>query len=243
MLRVHSTETFATQDGPGIRFVIFTQWCNFRCVYCENPDTIDSKGGEFKTTEEIIKTIMKGKEYFWKKWGVTISWGEPLLQAKELIPIFQQLKKLWIHTSIDTNGSILNNDVKKLLTYTDLVIPDIKHLVNTEHKKITHQNNHNTIKFIKHLEETKKTYRLRHVLVPGRTDKEEHIQKLWEYIGTLKYVEQVEILPYHNLWESKRKQLWRKYPLHGLSSPSKNSIQKTKEILEKHHRNIIIRWL
>ena len=127
MIRVHSYESMGTFDGPGLRLVVFLQGCNFRCLYCANPDTIDTKGESTETAiDEIVHMAVSQKAFFGKKGGVTFSGGEPTLQAKALIPLFQRLKEQSIHICIDTNGSIWNEEVKELLQWTDLVLLDIK---------------------------------------------------------------------------------------------------------------------
>ena len=129
MLRIHSFETFWTNEWPGIRCIVFLQGCQFRCLYCHNPDTQSMEGGKFYSVEQICEKIERVRPYFGKFWGVTISGWEPLLQAKALIPLFVELKKRWIHTTLDTNGYPWNGDVEVLVRdYTDLVLLDIKEI-------------------------------------------------------------------------------------------------------------------
>jgi pyruvate formate lyase activating enzyme len=146
-MNIHSIETFGTHEGPGIRFVIFTQGCNYKCLYCHNPDSqsltrqvksqkskVESHGNY--SIDELINMIEKNLPYFGEKGGVTVSGGEPLLQAKEVGELFTKLKEMNINTALDTNGSILNNDVKELLKYADLVLLDIKHIDPMQHRVI-----------------------------------------------------------------------------------------------------------
>ena len=127
--RVHSVESFGTHDGPGIRMVVFLQGCKLRCLYCHNPDTIETTGGIDVHIEDLVQKAVHMKDYFGEKGGVTVSGGEPLLQSKELIHFFQRLKEEGIHTNVDTNGRILNHFTMTLLDdYTDLVMLDIKHM-------------------------------------------------------------------------------------------------------------------
>jgi len=241
MLPIHSIETFWTHEWPWIRLIIFTQWCNFKCIYCENPDTIPTKKLKKTSIKKIIEIINKQKNYIKKKWWVTISWWEPLLHAKEILPLFKKLKNDKIHTAIDTNASILNEDVKELLNYTDLIMTDIKHIDNNIHKKITWQQNTETLKFIKYLEEIKKRYWIRYVLIHWYSDQEKYIKKLWEKISTYKYMERLELLPYHELWKYKREEMWRKYKLNLRNIPNKDKINKTKKILLQYSDKIFVR--
>ena len=126
MINVHSYESMGTFDGPGLRLVVFLQGCNFRCLYCANPDTIEAKGGTPTHPDEIVRMAVSQKAFFGKKGGITFSGGEPTFQAKALIPLFKRLKEAGIHICLDTNGGLWNNDVEELLGLTDLVLLDIK---------------------------------------------------------------------------------------------------------------------
>jgi len=241
MLPIHSIETFWAHEWPWIRLVIFTQWCNFRCRYCENPDTIPYKATKFIDTPEIIELIKKEIPYFGQEWWITFSGWEPTIHAKKLIPICQEIKKLWVHITLDTNWSILNDDVKELLRYIDLVLPDIKHLNNLKHKWLTGKHNNPTIKFIKYLETIKKHFWVRHVLVPRYTNYTRHLKRLGRFLKKLKYLDRLEILPYHELWKHKRKELWRPYTLEDIKPDNRENVEKAKKILEKYIAKVIIR--
>ncbi len=241
MLRIHSLETFWTHEGPGIRLVIFTQGCQFRCLYCENPDTIPHDGGKEVSYDELLDRVEREKTYFGKTWGVTISWGEPLLHAKQIIPFFKELKKRWVHTAIDTNGFVRNSDVEELIKYTDLFLPDIKHINNHWHKKITSQPNKNTLKFIKHLESIGKKYRIRYVLVQGFSDQDEYIHELGQWLANHTHIERLEILPYHTLGKHKREKMWRNYELGELKHTTKQQAQKAQAIFLEYIKNVYIR--
>ena len=155
MIRVHSYESMGTFDGPGLRLVVFLQGCNFRCLYCANPDTIDAKGESKETpVDEIVRMAVSQKAFFGKKGGVTSSGGEPTLQAKALLPLFHRLKEQGIHICIDTNGSIWNSDVEELLELTDIVLLDIKEFNNTRHRQLTERSNEQTIRTAEWLEKT-----------------------------------------------------------------------------------------
>ena len=124
-IRVHSMETFGTHDGPGIRLVVFVQGCQFRCLYCQNPDTLDLKGGTEYKIEELVKKALRQKDFFGHNGGVTVSGGEPLLQRHALVPFFKELHYHGIHTCLDSNGRVLDTDAKTLLAETDLLLLDI----------------------------------------------------------------------------------------------------------------------
>lgn len=230
--RVHSFESFSTVDGPGIRYVIFLQGCPLRCKYCHNRDTRDPKLGEVYTVDEVIEKILHYKEYIGDNGGVTVSGGEPLLQIDFVIELFKKLKEHNIHTALDTSGFIDTEKLKDLLQCTDLVILDLKETDNATHKDLIGVSNEKILKFAKHLSENNIPMWIRHVLVPGITDNEEHLIKLKEFIQTLKSVEKVEILGYHWLGKEKWELLGEKHPLEGVPEASEQDVQRAEEILE-----------
>ena len=112
MINVHSYESMGTFDGPGLRLVVFLQGCNFRCLYCANPDTIAGKGGTPTPPEEIVRMAMSQRPFFGKRGGITFSGGEPTFQAKALVPLVRELKERGIHVCLDSNGGLWNEDVE-----------------------------------------------------------------------------------------------------------------------------------
>ena len=231
--RIHSIESFGTVDGPGIRFVVFMQGCPLKCKYCHNRDTWNLDGGHTITSDELVKEIMHYKSYMDNSGGgITISGGEPLLQAKFITELFGKLKKKKIHTAIDTAGSLpITDEIKGLLDLTDLVLLDIKHIDNEKAIKLTGTSNKNNIEFAKYLSNINKPMWIRQVLVPGYTDDETDLLKLKEFINSLNSVENVEILPYHSLGKFKWKELGATYELENVIPPSLEAVEKAKEIL------------
>lgn len=231
--KIHSIETFGTVDGPGIRFVIFMQGCSLRCKYCHNRDTWKTNSGKSISVEELLKQIQNYKSYMDNSGGgVTVSGGEPLLQAEFVTELFKNLKELGIHTALDTSGSLpLSNQIKELLKYTDLVLLDIKHIDSSKAVNLTGFPNENNIEFAKYLNNIKIPVWIRQVLVPGYTDDKFDLQKLKNFIDTLENVEKIELLPYHNLGMFKWKELGDEYELKNVLPPSNEDIQKAKLIL------------
>ena len=234
MLNYHSYETFSTQDGPWIRMVFFLQWCPYRCLYCQNPDTIPTTKNKEISAKEIINLAEKEREYFWKKWWITFSWWECLLQIKELIPVLKLLKKNWFNICLDTNCYILNDDVKEALKYIDHILPDIKWMNTQLHKKITWTTQINSLEFIRYIDSKWINYWIRYVVVPWLTDNETDIKKLWEFIKSLNNFQRINLLPYHTMAIKKRKSLWWKYPLEWTPAATKDNIKKIKTILSRY---------
>ena len=241
-LRVHSIESFGTQDGPGIRMVIFLQGCKFKCLYCHNPDTIPMEGGLFYKMEHLLRRAVSTKGYFGKKGGVTISGGEPLIQSQQLIPLLKALKAEGIHTNIDTNGRVLNNHTKELLdNYADLVMLDIKHIDDEWHKKLTGMSNVNTLKFAEYRENSDKAMWLRYVLVPGWSDQEEYLHALGRHFKDYKTIEKIELLPYHKLGVHKWEEMGWKYELINVPENTEEQVQRAATILAPYFKEVKVK--
>jgi pyruvate formate lyase activating enzyme len=240
-MKVHSIETFGTHEGPGIRLVIFTQGCHFRCLYCHNPDTQSLLGGTEMSVPILVKLAEKQKTYFGKEGGVTVSGGEPTIHAKELIKLFKALHKKNIHTALDTNGAFLDDDTKKLYAETDLLLLDIKHIDESKHQTLTGMSNENTLALAAYRESTGKPMWLRCVLVPGYSDDEADLVALGQHFKTYHSIERMEILPYHTLGAYKYEKLGRKNPLESVSMPSREMIEKTRAIFERYFKRVTVR--
>ena len=214
--------------------VFFLQWCPFCCLYCQNPDTISSDKNKHISKEDILKLVYKEKDYFWEHGWVTFSWWECLLQVKELIPVLKLLKENWISTCLDTNGFILNDDVKEALRYTDHVLPDIKWITPSLHEKVTWTSSLTSLDFIRYIDEQWMNYWIRYVVVPWLTDNEVDIEKLWEFLKSLKNFQKINLLKYHTMAIPKREKLWRDYPLKWVPAADSETIQKVKQILKEY---------
>lgn len=217
MGNIHSYESMGTVDGPGLRYVVFLQGCPLRCKFCHNPDTWNMTEKKIQeSAQDTLKKIKRYKTYFGKKGGVTVTGGEPLVQADFVLELFKLCKQEGIHTALDTSGYIFNEKVKEILKYTDLVLLDIKCIDKDIYRDLTKVELDNTLKFAEYLKEIGKATWIRHVVVPGITDNDELLEKTAQYISTLDNVEMVEILPYHTLGEFKYKELGMKYALEGV---------------------------
>ncbi len=234
MARIHSFETFGTVDGPGIRFVVFMQGCHLRCKYCHNRDTWDINTGEIVTVTELIDKIEKYSTYFKaSNGGVTISGGEPLLQVDFLINLFKELKKLEIHTAIDTSGIVdITDKIKELISLTDLFLLDIKHINREKCKELVGFSNEKELEFARYLNSINKPMWIRQVLIPSITDEKGDLLKLKEFIKSLSNVEKVEILKYHDMGKFKWEQMGYKYGLEDIPNATDEDVNRVKEILE-----------
>lgn len=233
MARIHSFETFGTVDGPGIRFVVFMQGCHLRCKYCHNRDTWDMNTGDIISVNELVNKIEKYATYFKaSNGGVTISGGEPLLQVDFLITLFKELKKLGVHTAIDTSGMVdITDKIKELISLTDLFLLDIKHIDSEKCKELVGFSNEKELEFARYLNSINKPMWIRQVLIPGITDEKEDLLKLKQFIQSLSNIEKVEILKYHNMGKFKWEQMGYKYELEDIPNATDEDLKRAKEIL------------
>ena len=235
---IHSTESFGSVDGPGVRFVIFVAGCPMRCQFCHNPDTWNMQVGEERSADELLAQALRYQSYWKDGGGITVSGGEPLLQMDFMIELFRKAKEKGIHTTIDTSGAPFTREepffgkFHELMQYTDLLLVDIKHIDDEEHKKLTGHTNKNILDCARYLSDQGIKMWIRHVLVPGITDKDEYLIRTREFIDTLKTVTKVEVLPYHTLGAYKWKELGIPYKLEGVEPPTEDRIQNAKKILE-----------
>lgn len=241
MIRVHSYESLGTYDGPGIRLVVFLQGCNFRCLYCANPDTIDAKGESKETApEEILRMAVSQKPFFGKKGGITFSGGEPTFQAKALVPLFRMLKEAGIHICVDTNGGIWNEDVKELLSLADLVLLDIKEFNDSRHKILTERSNAQTLKTAAWLEENHKPFWLRYVLVQQYSFFKEDIEALGAHFKDYQSIQRVEILPYHTLGVHKYESMNMEYKLKEVAQNTPEQLEEARALFQKYFHTVYV---
>ncbi len=237
--RIHSKESFGTVDGPGIRYVLFLQGCPMRCLFCHNPDTWDPTAGEVITPEEVIAEYNKNRA-FYEHGGITVTGGEPLLQVEFLTELFTLAKREGIHTCIDTSGITFSPTNKaytakldRLMELVDLVMLDIKHIDKDAHKKLTAHGNENILAFARYLEEKKIPVWIRHIIVEGITDNAEDLRRLGRFVGSLRNLRALDVLPYHTMGVNKYRELGIAYPLEGMKAlPLGEAVKAKKYILE-----------
>ncbi|GAA6492677.1 pyruvate formate-lyase-activating protein [Candidatus Bariatricus faecipullorum] len=239
---VHSTESFGSVDGPGVRFIVFMQGCPMRCQFCHNPDTwkMEERGNaSWRTPQELLQTALRYRPYWGKDGGITVSGGEPLLQLDFLLEFFRMAKTQGIHTALDTSGQPFTekepffSKFRELMQYTDLVLLDIKHIDDEAHRKLTGHSNENILRLASWLSSLEKPVWIRHVLVPGRTDDDGALRRLHQFLSTLHNVKRVEVLPYHTMGVYKWEELGLVCPLEseGICPPTKDRIENARRIL------------
>ena len=235
---IHSTESFGSVDGPGVRYVIFFSGCTMRCQFCHNPDTWRMADGELRSADELLNNALCYRTYWKNGGGITVSGGEPLLQIDFLLELFKKAKEAGVSTVIDTSGAPFSREepfigkFNELMKDTDLLLLDIKHIDSDQHRSLTGHSNENILDMARYLSDIGKPVWIRHVLVPQRSDKDEFLFRLKDFISTLKNVERIEVLPYHTLGEYKWKELGYSYPLAGIAPPTRERIENANEILQ-----------
>ena len=231
---IHSTESFGTVDGPGVRYVVFFQGCPLRCLYCHNPDTWEFSGGRKVTAEELMEEYDSYKEFL-KSGGITATGGEPMAQPEFLTELFSLAKSKGVHTCLDTSGIVFNPEnhekIDKIIDYTDLVMLDIKHIDDEEHKKLTGKSNKNILAFAEYLRDRNIPLWVRHVVVPGITDDEKELLGLGKFLAGLTNLKALDVLPYHDMGKVKYQNLGIDYPLKDVEPLSKEKTIEARDVI------------
>ena len=230
--QVHSIQSLGTVDGPGLRFVVFLQGCNLRCKCCHNPDTWDMNGEKQFTAEEIVEKAKKYKEYFGKKGGITLSGGEPILQADFACEVFRLCHENSINTCLDTSGSILNDNVKKLLSETDRVLLDIKYTNDADYLQNVGCSLEKPMEFLEYLNEKQIPTTIRQVVIPTINDNEENIEKLNEIVKQYPCIDKVELLPFKKICQTKYDSMKIEFPFGNMDTPTKETMNNLNKLLK-----------
>lgn len=231
--RIHSIQSMGTLDGPGVRFVLFMQGCNLRCKCCHNPDTWSLDEGREYTADEIIKKVIRFRQYFGKDGGITVSGGEPLLQAEFVYELFKLCHKENINTCLDTSGSILNGKTKKLLTVTDRVILDIKYTDESLYCDNVGTSLKNVLGFLDYINSSCIPTTLRQVIIPGINDNENNINRLKKIAVSNNCVDKIELLPFRKICQTKYDNMGIEFPFAHISEPDDETMNKLNLIINK----------
>lgn len=233
--RIHSLESFGTVDGPGIRFVIFMQGCPLRCLFCHNPDTWDPQAPcQYELTPEDLLAETVRYRNFIVNGGVTVTGGEPLMQASFVREYFRLCSKEGLHTALDTSGTIITEKTFSVLDYTRLLLLDIKTMNVKLHTRLTGTSAINSKIFLEEADRREIPVWIRHVVVPGLTDNEDDLHSLGAFVSDFKTVEKIEVLPYHVMGAYKYRQLGVPYPLEGTSPLSEERLHMARNILSQY---------
>jgi pyruvate formate lyase activating enzyme len=226
---IHSIETGGIVDGPGIRYVVFFQGCPLRCQYCHNPDTWQINEGKEISVDEIVNDILKYRSFI-KHGGVTLSGGEPLLQAEFAAEILKKCKESSVHTAIDTSGIIPLEKCKNAVDCADLILLDIKAFDTAKCQQLTGAGNENSFRLLDYLREVNKDTWIRHVVVPGITDDLDELAHMASFLKEYPNVKRIEVIPFHKMGEHKWEHVGQPYKLGEKQEPSGELIKIIKDI-------------
>lgn len=229
--KIHSFQSLGAVDGPGVRFVVFLQGCPYRCPYCHNPDTRPFAGGTEYTADEIVAKAQRYRTYFGEKGGVTVSGGEPLMQAEFVAELFEKLHANGINTALDTVGVRITDAVKRVLRSTDTVLCDIKFPSDEQYKAHIGTGIDTVLDFIDECNKTDADVVIRHVVVPGLTDSEDSIRQISEIAKRVRNLSKIELLPFKKLCVQKYDELGIEFPLSAVPECDAETISKLKAII------------
>lgn len=229
---IYSVETMGTLDGPGIRFVLFTQGCPLQCKYCHNRDTWDMTHGKEISVGELLVEVAKYQEFYKNSGGgVTASGGEPTLQPEFITELFKGVRELGLNTALDTSGYVEIDKVQDLLKETDLVILDIKHMILEEHKTLTGVHGERIWNFARYLSDIAKPVWVRQVLIPGINDSKEQLGKLADFLLPMSNVQRLELLGFHKLGTHKWALAGCRDPMEEISAAKPEDVEAAKAFL------------
>ncbi|MBE6771796.1 MAG: pyruvate formate lyase-activating protein [Ruminococcaceae bacterium] len=229
---IHSFQSLGALDGPGIRFVVFMQGCNLRCGCCHNPDTWNIDEGSPYTAEDVVKKVVRYKEYFGSDGGITVSGGEPLLQADFVKELFELCHKEGINTCLDTSGSIMSDKIKALLEVTDRVLLDIKYTCDSLYKEHAGCNLQSVLNFLGYLNQKNIPVTLRQVIIPTLNDNEENIRNLKMIADNYGCVDKTELLPFKKICQVKYDKLGIPFPFAHIPEPKAETMKKLNDFLK-----------
>lgn len=225
--RIHSFESMACADGPGVRFAVFFQGCPLHCAYCHNPDTQASAGGTEYTAEDIIQKVLPYRPYFGQKGGITLTGGEPLLQGKFTAEILKKAKEAGLHTALDTSASCGESYWEEILSFTNLALVDLKFCSEEDYRTYAGGSLKKVLSFIKAAENAGVPIWIRHVVVPHLTD--EDLNQLLALVAPFSNIEKIELLPFRTLCKGKYQQLGIPFPLDGTPDCSKELLERLQQ--------------
>lgn len=232
--RINSFCSLGTVDGPGIRFVVFMQGCPLRCGCCHNPETWDINGGNLYSPDQVFERVCKYTDYFGEKGGITLSGGEPLLQAEFVTKLFTLCKNNGINTCLDTSGCIMNEEVKNALKLTDRVLLDVKYTDKASYQKYVGCDYNKVLEFLDYLQKENIKTTLRQVIIPSLNDNNENISRLKDLIQKHSVVDNVELLPFKKICQSKYDNLNIPFRFENLSEPSIESMQTLNNLINNN---------
>lgn len=230
--RIHSFESMGCADGPGVRFIVFFQGCPLRCAYCHNPDTWETEGGVSYTAEEILQNALRYRPYFGEEGGITLSGGEPLLQADFALELLKAAKAAGLHTALDTSCMAGEAHWDEIFRSADLILADLKFTTEEAYRAHTGGSLQRVLRFLKAAEQAGVPVWLRHVIVPGLTDGD--LPAVLEIADRFSNIKKIELLPFRKLCTTKYQNLGVPFPLAETPECDANTLDILKEELRRY---------
>ncbi len=232
--RIHSFQSLGTLDGPGVRFVVFMQGCNLRCHCCHNPDTWSMDGGTAYTAADVVERALRFRDYFGEDGGITVSGGEPLLQAAFVREMFHLCHKEGIHTCLDTSGCLLNEEIRLLLQETDRILLDIKYTDDALYKEKVGCSLDAPLAFLSYLSSQCIPVTLRQVIIPALNDRDEDLDSLKHIAKAHSCVDKIELLPFRKLCQTKYDTLGLDFPFADVPEPDAATMKRLTALLDEY---------
>lgn len=225
---VHSTEAGSAVDGPGLRFLVFLAGCAFRCVYCHNPDTWKAQDSQRRSVEDLLEEIGRYAPWLKRVGGLTVSGGEPLQQATFTGALIRGAKERWgLHTAIETQGYLAERLKDQWFEPLDLVLLDIKHIDEDAYRELSGGFSlQPSLRAARRLGDLGMDLWIRHVVVPGSTDRMDVAERLADFAAGIPTVRRVELLPFHQLGRDKWRVLGIPYPMEGVRPPDPELVER-----------------
>ena len=231
--KIHSFQSLGTVDGPGVRFVVFMQGCPLRCGCCHNPDTWAFDGGKEYSAEQVLEKVVRYKDYFGADGGITVSGGEPLVQAPFVEELFRLCKSENVNTCLDTSGCVVNADVERLLSVTDRVLLDVKYTDDELYQKHVGCEYKKVVEFLNLLKEKKIPTTIRQVIIPTINDDEKSVLRLKEVVSKFSNVDKIELLPFKKICQVKYESMNVDFPFKDLPTPTKEKMIELNKIISR----------
>lgn len=230
---VLSHESAGALDGPGLRHIVFLSGCQMRCQYCHNPESWRAGHGAWVKASEALSKIAGLAHFYRKGGGLTLSGGEPLMQAEFCHALARGAKAMGLHVALDTNGELHVNLSDSFFDPIDMLLLDIKHSDPAAHKELTGRDLAPVLDCARRLSALGKDIWVRHVVVPGETDSQEHFERLAGILNAIPALSRVDLLPFHAMGSFKWASLGMEDPLAGVEAPSDEVMEAGRSILRQ----------
>lgn len=238
-------ERSSVHDGDGFRTVVFLKGCPLTCLWCSTPEsqsgTIESFGdttyGSVMSVDALMEEVRKDSIfYFHSGGGLTLSGGEPLVQADFAASLLRQACAEGIGTAIETSLSVPFRQVEKVLPYLDIIYADLKHIDPKKHREYCGMDNAGILENIRRIDAqaVNQKFVIRIPLIPGINDAPPALHGIGAFCAGLQNLHCVQVLPYHRLGMDTYRKMGRDYPLAEIQTPGEEHMEACRNIIRSH---------